>query len=91
MDKEVVVDIYTMDIQFSSVAHSCPTLCDPMNRSMPGLPVHHKLLEFTHSAIKRSISESVLMRLINLEPITQSEVSQKKKDKYCIFAHIYGI
>ena len=28
-------------IQFSSVAQSCPTLCDPMNRSMPGLPVHH--------------------------------------------------
>ena len=31
--------------QFSSVAQSCPTLCDPMNRSMPGLPVHHQLLE----------------------------------------------
>ena len=31
----------------SSVAQSCPTLCDPMNRSMPGLPVHHYLLEFT--------------------------------------------
>ena len=34
-------------VQFSSVAQSCPTLCDPMNRSMPGLPVHHQLLEFT--------------------------------------------
>ena len=33
--------------QFSSVAQSCPTLCDPMNRSMPGLPVHHQLPEFT--------------------------------------------
>ena len=33
--------------QFSSVTQSCPTLCDPMNRSMPGLPVHHKLPEFT--------------------------------------------
>ena len=31
-------------IQFSSVAQSCPTLCDPMNRSTPGLPVHHQLL-----------------------------------------------
>ena len=29
--------------QFSSVAQSCPTLCDPMNRSTPGLPVHHQL------------------------------------------------
>ena len=34
--------------QFSSVAQSYPTLCDPMNRSMPGLPVHHQLPEFTH-------------------------------------------
>ena len=34
-------------IQFSSVAQLCPTLCDPMNRSTPGLPVHHQLLAFT--------------------------------------------
>ena len=34
-------------IQFSSVAQSCPTLCDPMNRSMSGLPVHHQLPEST--------------------------------------------
>ena len=33
--------------QFSSVAQSCPTLCDPMNHSTPGLPVHHQLPEFT--------------------------------------------
>ena len=32
-------------VQFGSVAQSCPTLCNPMNRSTPGLPVHHKLLE----------------------------------------------
>ena len=38
-------------VQFSSVAQSCPTLCDPMNLSMPGLPVHHQLLEFTHTHI----------------------------------------
>ena len=31
-------------VQFSSVAQACPTLCDPMNHSMPGLPVHHQLL-----------------------------------------------
>ena len=36
-------------VQFSSVAQSCPTLCNPMNRSTPGLPVHHQLPEFTHS------------------------------------------
>ena len=35
--------------QFSSVAQSCLTLYDPMNRSTPGLPVHHQLLEFTQT------------------------------------------
>ena len=34
-------------VQFSSIAQSCPTLCNPMNRSTPGLPVHHQLPEFT--------------------------------------------
>ena len=37
--------------QFSSVAQSCPTLCDPMNRSAPGLPVHHQLPEFTQTHV----------------------------------------
>ena len=44
-----------------------------------------------YSAIKRNAFESVLMRWMNLEPIIQSEVSQKEKDKYCILMHIYGI
>ena len=35
-----------LSVQFSSVAQSCPTLCDPMNRSTPGLPVHYQLPEF---------------------------------------------
>ena len=35
--------------QIGSVAQSCPTLCDPMNRSRPGLPVHHQLPEFTET------------------------------------------
>ena len=38
-------------VQFSSVAQSCPTLCDPMNRSTPGLPVHHQLPEFTQTHV----------------------------------------
>ena len=38
-------------VQFSSVAQSCPTLCDPMDSSMPGLPVHHKLPEFTQTHV----------------------------------------
>ena len=44
-----------------------------------------------YSAIKRNTFESVLMRWMNLEPIIQSEVSQKEKDKYHILMHIYGI
>ena len=40
-----------VSVQFSSVAHSSPTLCDPMNRSTPGLPAHHQLLEFTQTHI----------------------------------------
>ena len=38
-------------VQFSSVAQSCLTLCDPMNRSTPGLPVHHQLPEFTQTHV----------------------------------------
>ena len=38
-------------VQFSSVSQSCLTLCDPMNHSTPGLPVHHQLPEFTHTHV----------------------------------------
>ena len=44
-----------------------------------------------YAAIKRNAFESVLMRQKNLEPIIQSEVSQKEKDKYHILTHIYRI
>ena len=40
-------------VQFSSVAQSCLTLCDPMNRSTPGRPVHHHLPEFTQTHVHR--------------------------------------
>ena len=40
-------------VQFSSVAQLCPTLCDLMNYSMPGLPVHHQLPEFTQTHVHR--------------------------------------
>ena len=45
--------IFILLLQFSSVAQSCPTLCNPMNRSTPGLPVHHQLPEFTQTHIHR--------------------------------------
>ena len=62
--------------QFSSVAQSCPTLCDPMNRSMPGLPVHHHLPEFTQTHVHRvrdAIQHLILCRpLLLLPPIPPS-------------------
>ena len=44
--------------QLSSVSQSCPALCDPMNRSMPGLPVHHHLPEFTQTHVHR-VSDAI--------------------------------
>ena len=45
-------------VQFSSVAQSCLTLCDPMNCSTPGLPVHHQLPEFTQTQVMESMMPS---------------------------------
>ena len=42
-------------LPFSSVTQSCLTLCDPMNRSTPALPVHHQLPEFTQTHVHRSV------------------------------------
>ena len=47
-----------MTIQFSSVAQSCLTLCDPMNCSTPGLPVHHQLPEFTQTHVHQ-VSDAI--------------------------------
>ena len=44
---------FYVSMHFSSVTQSCPTLCDPMNRSRPGLPVHHQLPEFTQTHAHR--------------------------------------
>ena len=49
---------YVYSLQFSSVAQSCATLCDPVNRSTPGLPVHHQLLEFTQTHVHR-VSDAI--------------------------------
>ena len=54
---------------------------------MGSLRVRHEY----YSAIKKNIFESVLKRWMRLEPIIQSEVSQKEKHKYSILTHIYGI
>ena len=65
-----------LSVQLSSVAQSCPTLCDPMNPSTPGLPVHHQLLEFTQTHVHR-VSDAIqpshpLLSLLLLPPIPPS-------------------
>ena len=63
-------------IQFSSVAQSCQTLCDPMNRSTPGLPVNYQLLEFTQTHVIESVMPSSYLilshPLLLLPPIPPS-------------------
>ena len=49
---------FSISIQFSSVAQSCPTLCDPMDCSSPGLPVHHQPPEFTQTYVHWSVMPS---------------------------------
>ena len=58
VDIEKVYRYNILIVQFSSVAQLCPTLCDPMNCSTPGLPVHHHLLEFTQTHIHR-VSDAI--------------------------------
>ena len=59
--REVLVYLYVcvyILFQFSSVIQSCPTLCDPMDRSMPGLSVHHQLPEFTQLMAIKTVMPS---------------------------------
>ena len=58
LDSYQVVSLFKITVQFSSVAQSWPTLCDPMNRSTPGLPVHHQLPEFTQTHVHR-VSDAI--------------------------------
>ena len=68
---ETVLELQS--VQFSSVAQSCPILCDLMNRSTPGLPVHHQLPVFTQTHVLQSVMPSshlILCRpLLLLPPI----------------------
>ena len=51
--KKCVRPLFCYLVRFSTVAQSCPTLCDPVNRSTTGLPVHHHLPEFTQTHVHR--------------------------------------
>ena len=53
LSRLVITFLPRSSVQFSSVTQSCPTLCDPMNCSTPGLPIHHQLREFTQTHIHR--------------------------------------
>ena len=67
----IPLKIYNHTFQFSSVAQSCPTLCDPINRSTPGLPVHHQLPESTQTHVHESVMLSnhlILCRPLLLLP-----------------------
>ena len=63
-------------IQLSSVVQSCPTLCKPMNCSMPGLPVHHKVLEFTELMSIESVMPSNQIILCHPLFLLPSNLSQ---------------
>ena len=71
--------------QFSSVAQSCLTLCNPMNRSTPGLPVHHQLPEFTqthvHRAKKTSASRHLSWEHIDFETVSKNVGLKKTAQK----------
>ena len=56
--QENIAVVCCLVTQFSSVAQLCLTLCNPMNRSTPGFPVHHQLPEFTHSHVHR-VSDAI--------------------------------
>ena len=70
-DGKIIMNVFSilLAVQFSSVAQSCLTLCDPMNRSTPGLPVYHQLPEFTRNHIHR-VSDAIQPSLSSPSPLT---------------------
>ena len=82
-----VVNTCINRIQFSSVAQSCPTLCDPMNRSTPGLPVHHQLPEFKLTSIESVMPSSHLiwtLPKVRFRPITP-QISQEYMKRFITY------
>ena len=64
-------DFPPSSVQFSSVIQSCPTLCEPMNHSTSGLPVHHQLLEFTQTHVHQ-VSDAISSSVIPISSCLQS-------------------
>ena len=88
-------------LQFNSVAQSCPTLCDPMNHSTPGLPVHHQLLEFTPNWVNNyllSLSMSFPFRKQSLQGCVRNKTvalnkwqTKKSKNLNVLGIHMFYI
>ena len=79
---------HVMQIQFNSVAHSCPTLCDPMNCSMPGLPIHHQLPESTQTHV-HSVGDAIQPShpLLTLSPPALNLSQHQGLFKWVSFPH----
>ena len=65
--------------QFSSVAQSRPTLCDPMNHSTPGLPIHHQLPEFTQTHVHR-VDETYELSTVHMTQLRWQWCEQPRPD-----------
>ena len=80
----------TLSVQFSSVTQLCPTLCDPMNHSMPGLPDHHQLPEFTQMPSSHLILCRPLLLLPPIPPsirvFSNESTLRKRWPKYWSFS-----
>ena len=83
MDKKAVVHIHNVVFRSDQISRSVVSDSLQPHESQHARPYY--------SAIKKNTFESVLMRWMKLEPIIQSEVSQKEKHQYSILSHIYGI
>jgi len=73
--------LFTKGLPFSSVTQSCPTLCDPMDCNMPGLPVHHELPVYCYrvAALSKSLSNN-FSTLYELNPILHLCVAPENPD-----------
>ena len=74
---KIMASDHISTVQFSSVSQSYPNLCDPMNRSTPGLPVHHQLPEFTQTHVHQ-LSDAIQPSHPLLTPFLTFNLSQSQ-------------
>ena len=80
-----IFNLMFSSVQYSSVAQSCPTLCNPMNRSTPGLPVHHQLPEFTQTHV-HGVSDAIQPSHLLSSP--SPPAPSVSNALYCTFSHL---